>query len=53
MKYQVFLKAGSKACSKRVEAKSKSEAREKAVNQAKKEYGLDFKVWEVFEEGKK
>ena len=49
MKYQVFLKAGSKACSVRVEAKSKSEAKVKAINQAKKEYGLDFKVWEVFE----
>lgn len=49
MRYQVFLRAGSKACSKRVEAKSKSEAKEKAINLAKKEYGLEFRVWEIFE----
>jgi len=51
MRYQVFLRVGNKACSKRVEAESKREAKKKALKQAKREYGLDFRVWEVFDEG--
>ena len=48
-KFQVFLRVGNKACSKRVEAENKREAKKKALKQAKREYGLEFRVWEVFE----
>ena len=48
-KFQVFLTDGKKVCSVRVKAYTKSEAEIQAVEEAKRRYGLEFRVWEVFE----
>lgn len=49
MKYQVFLKVKDKTqmCSRTVEAKDENEAKIKALNEAKRFYGLDFDVFKI------
>jgi len=52
MKYQVFLKVKNKnqMCSRTVKAKDENEAKIKALNEAKRFYGLDFVVFKIFQE---
>ena len=52
MKYQVFLKVKNKnqMCSRTVKAKDENEAKIKALSEAKRFYGLDFVVSQVFKE---
>jgi len=51
MKYQVFLKTkDNQMCSRTVKAKNENEAKIKALNEAKKVYGLDFAVFKIFQE---
>jgi len=48
-KFQVFLKSKDKVCSITLRAYTKSEAEIQAIKEAKRRYGIDFRVWEVFE----
>jgi len=48
MKYQVFLKSQNKMCSRTIKAKNEDEAKIKALNEAKRFYGLDFVVFKIF-----
>ena len=51
MKYQVFLKTkNNQMCSRTVEAKNENKAKIKALNEAKRFYGLDFVVFKIFNE---
>ena len=48
MKYQVFLKTkDNRMCSRTVKAKDENEAKFKALNEAKRIYGLDFDVFKI------
>jgi len=48
-KFQVFLRSEKLACSITLMAYTRSEAEIKAIKEAKKRYGTEFRVWEVFE----